>query len=82
MRIVEPERPGQKLLHDRGLQVVLRTVKQKANLAEQLLVRGEGAGTGLGGLHLVIHVRLWFYLRETKNSISCLPVGQKNGEYV
>lgn len=66
MRIVEPERPGQEFLHDRGLQIVFWTVEQEANLAEQLLIRGEGTGTGLGGLHLVIHVRLWFYPRETK----------------
>jgi hypothetical protein len=26
MRVVEPKRPDQKFLHDRGLQVVLRTV--------------------------------------------------------
>ena len=72
MRIVEPKRPGQEFFHDRGLQVVFRTVEQEANLAEQLLVRGEGTGTGTGlrGLHLVIHVRLWFFPRETQNSIS------------
>jgi len=34
MRIVESKRPGQELLHDRRLQVVLRTVEQEANLAE------------------------------------------------
>jgi len=62
MRIVKPKRSGQEFLHDHGLQVVFRTVKQEANLAEQLLVRGEGTGTGLGSLHRVIHVRLWFIL--------------------
>ena len=66
MRIVEPKRPGQEFLHDRGLQVVFRTVKQKANLAEQLLVRGEGAGTGLGSLHRIIHGGLWFILGRDK----------------
>ena len=66
MRIVEPKRPGQEFLHDRGLQVVFRTVKQDANLAEQLLVRGEGTGTGLGSLHRVIHVWLWFILGREK----------------
>ena len=45
MRIVESKRSGQEFLHDRGLQVVFRTVKQQANLAEQLLVRGEGNGS-------------------------------------
>ena len=63
MGIVEPKHPDQEFLHDRGLQVVFRTVKEEANLAEQLLVRGEGTGTGLGGLHRVIHVRLWFHPR-------------------
>ena len=66
MRIVEPECSGQELLDDRGLQVVFRTVKQDANLAEELLVRGEGTGTGLGIFHRVIHVRFWFTLRREK----------------
>lgn len=62
MRFVEPKRPGQEFLHDHGLQVVFRIVKQEANLAEQLLVRGEGTGTGLGSLHRVIHAWLWFII--------------------
>ena len=28
MRIVEPKRPGEEFLHDRGLQVVFRTIEQ------------------------------------------------------
>jgi len=57
MGIVKPERPNQEFLYNCGLQVVSRTVEQEANLAEQLLVRREDTGTGLGGLHWAIHVR-------------------------
>ena len=56
MRIVESKGPDQEFLHDCGLQVVFRTVEQETNLTEQLLVRREGTGTGLGGLHVVIHM--------------------------
>ena len=70
MRIVESKRSGQEFLHDRGLQIVFRTIKQQANLAEQFLVRGEGMGTGLRHFHWVIHVGLWFIIPRRKNSIS------------
>jgi hypothetical protein len=66
MRIVQPKRSGQEFFHDRGLQVVIRTVEQEANLAEQFLIRWEGMGTGLGRFHAVIHVRLWFILATQK----------------
>ena len=61
MRIVESKRPGQELFHDRRLQVVFRTVEKEANLTEQLLIRREGAGTGLGRLHVVIHRGVLFH---------------------
>jgi hypothetical protein len=64
MRIVESKRPGQEFLHDRSWQVVFRAVEQETNLAEQLLVRREGAGTGLGCLHLVIHMGYFYPWRQ------------------
>jgi hypothetical protein len=57
MGIVEPKSPGQEFFHDRGLQVVFRTIEQETNLAEQFLVRREGMRTGLRRLHGVIHIR-------------------------
>ena len=56
MRLVESQGPDQEFLHDCGLQVVFRTIEQETNLTEQLLVRREGAGTGLGRLHVAIHI--------------------------
>jgi hypothetical protein len=58
MRIMEPKCSGQEFLHNRGLEVVLWAVEQEANVVEQLLIRGEGSGTGLRGSHWVIHVGL------------------------
>ena len=66
---VEPKRPSEEFLHDRGLQIIFRTIQQKANLVEERLIRGKGTGTGLGGVHLVIRVLLLFSSRQ-KNSIS------------
>ena len=82
MRIVEPKRPGQEFLHDRGLQVVFRTVKQEADLAEQLLVRGEGTGTGLGSLHRVIHVWLWFNILQRDKILSADRLLVKRTEHM
>ena len=64
MRIVESKRPGQEFLHDCRLQVVFRTVKQEANLTEQLLVRGKRTRTGLGRFHVVIHRGFDFILER------------------
>ena len=59
---VEPKRPSEEFLHDRGLQIIFRTVQQEANLVEERLIGGKGTGTGLGGVHLVIHVLFLFFL--------------------